>query len=229
MGSCCTDPTHIKNRNSEDFEDELTDCLEQHKRVLGGWAVAVGLRFCLLDPTAVVHPTEQLLRNRLTSDGVSIWCHRDPVHLSHEAHRDLAHALIEVHDDDKDDTGSVSSKVSDDESARSSGSVAPSSSSGKRKLPDAVVTDQRSRTSLPGWIIRAPVAAGWLRGVSSTTNDSGVRKRGRNDNSHAARGGGWTGGRGRGGRSSWPWSWSGRARGGRRYHLIIHVFFVFFF
>jgi UDP-N-acetylglucosamine pyrophosphorylase len=39
MGSCCTDPAHIENQKSEDFEDELADCQEQHKRVLGGWAV----------------------------------------------------------------------------------------------------------------------------------------------------------------------------------------------
>ncbi len=162
MGSCCTDPTHIENRNSEEFEDELADCLEQHKKVLGGWAVAVGLRFCLLDPTAMVHPTEPLLQNRLTSDGISIWCHGDPVHLSQEAYRDLAHALIKVHDDDQDDTGSVTSRLSDDGSARSPGSVAHSSSSGKRKLPNAVVTDQRSGSSQQGRVTRAPVAAGRL-------------------------------------------------------------------
>jgi hypothetical protein len=217
MGSCCTDPTHIENRNSEDFEDELADCLEQHKRILGGWAATVGLRFCLLDPTAVVHPTEPLLRNCLTSDGISIWCHRDPVHLSQEAYRDLANAVIEVHGDDKDDTGSVSSKSSDDGSARSSGSVAPSSSSGKRKLPDAVVTDQQSRSSHSGRIIRVPVAAGWLRGVSSAANASGVRKRGRNADSPITRGGGWARVRGRGGRGGWQWS--GRASGGRRYYF----------
>jgi hypothetical protein len=64
--------------------------------------------------------------------------------------------------------------------------------------------------------------------VSSATNDSGVRKRGRHDDNPSARGVGWMGGRGRGGRSSWPWS--GRARSGHRYHfLFIHVFFCVFF
>jgi hypothetical protein len=216
MGSCCTDPTHIENRNSEEFEDELADCLEQHKKVLGRWAVAMGLRFCLLDPTAVVHPTEPLLRNRLTSDGISIWCPGDPVHLSQEAYRDLAHALIEVHDDDQDDAGSVSSRLTGDKSALRPGSVAHSSSSGKRKLPDAVVTDQRSVSYKRGPVTRVPVAAGWLRGVSSATNDSDVRKRDRHGNP-SARGVGWRGGCGRGGRGSWPWS--GRARSGRRWQF----------
>jgi hypothetical protein len=215
MGSCCTDPAHIENRKSDDFEDELADCLEQHKKILGGWATTIGLRFCLLDPTAVVHPTEPLLRNRLTSDGISIWCHRDPVHLSQEAYRDLANAVIEMHCDDNDDTGSTS----DAGTVRSSGSGAPSScsGSGKRKLPDSVVTDQRISSCQPGRFPRVPVTAGWLRGVPSADGASGARKRGRSDGGPVTRGGGWGGVRGRGSRGGWKWS--GRASGGRRYRF----------
>jgi hypothetical protein len=51
--------------------------------VLGGWATAKGLEFSMMDPTAIVNPTEPLLRNRVTSSGGdSIWCTGDPVHLS---------------------------------------------------------------------------------------------------------------------------------------------------
>ncbi len=108
--------------------------------MLGGRAVTVGLRFSLMDPTAVVHPTEPLLRNRLTSDGLSIWCPGDLVHLSQEAYRDLQHALIETHEDDQDDTASVSSELAVLRASSSSGFLAHSTGSGKRKIPNAVVT-----------------------------------------------------------------------------------------
>ncbi len=36
MGRCCSDPEHIENQKAEDFEEELADCQEQHRRVLGG-------------------------------------------------------------------------------------------------------------------------------------------------------------------------------------------------
>jgi hypothetical protein len=209
MGSCCTDSAHIENRKSEDFEDELADCQEQHKRVLGGWAVAVGLKFCLMDPTAVVHPTEPLLRNRLTSYGLSIWCPGDPIHLSQEAYRDLAHALVEVHDDNQEDAGSVSTRLTEDGSALSAGSGTHSTGSGRRKFPDAVVTEQRSGIYKRGRGSRAPVAAGWLRGVSTATHDSDERKRDRHGNP-SARGVGWRGQRG-------SWLRSGRSRSGRRW------------
>jgi hypothetical protein len=128
MGSCCTDPAHIENRKSKTLK---TNWLTVKNNTRGWWAVAVGLRFCLMDPTAVVHPTEPLLRNRLTSNGLSIWCPGDPVHLSQEAYRDLAHALIEVHDDDQEDAGSVSSRLTEDRSALSPRSVTCSTGSGR--------------------------------------------------------------------------------------------------
>jgi hypothetical protein len=162
-----------------------------------------------MDPTAVVHPTEPLLRNRLMSDGLSIWCPGDPVHLSQEAYRDLAHALIEVHDDDQEDAGSVSSRLTGDGSALSPGSVARSTGSGKRKFPDAVVTDKRSGTYKRGRGTRAPVAAGWLRGVSTATHDSDERKRDRHGNP-SARGVSWRGRRGN-------WLRFGRSRSWRRW------------
>jgi hypothetical protein len=162
-----------------------------------------------MDPTAVVHPTEPLLRNRLTSDGLSIWCPGDPVHLSQEAYRDLAHALIEVHDDSQEDTGSVSSRLTEVVAGSSPGSVTHSTGSGKRKFPDAVVTDQWSGPYKRGRGSRAPVAAGWLRGVSSVIRDSGKRKRDCQGNL-SARGVGWRDRRG-------SWLRSGRSRSGRRW------------
>jgi hypothetical protein len=51
-----------------------------------------------MNPTAIVHPNEPLLRNCLTSNGEFIWCTSDPDNLSQEAYRDLAMAVCEAHD-----------------------------------------------------------------------------------------------------------------------------------
>jgi hypothetical protein len=67
LEKCCNDPAHIENHSSMDFDDEIVEYQEQHRHVLGGWATTRGLEFCIMDPTAIVNPTEPLLRNRVTS------------------------------------------------------------------------------------------------------------------------------------------------------------------
>jgi hypothetical protein len=126
-----------------------------------------GLKFSLMDPTAVVHPTEPLLRNRLTSNGLSIWSPGDLVHLSQEAYRDLVPVIIEAHEGDWEDTASVSSGLGLGRASHGSGSLVYSMVLGKRKIPDAVVTAQRPDTSKRGRGMGPPVTAVWLRGMAT--------------------------------------------------------------
>jgi hypothetical protein len=98
VGKCCADPKHIENFEKADFEDDLLEAQDQHRRILTTWGAACGLNFNIIDPSAIVHPMEPLLRRRLTSGGASLWCHGDPVHLSPEAYRDLAGAITETGD-----------------------------------------------------------------------------------------------------------------------------------
>jgi hypothetical protein len=74
LEKCCNDPAHIENHSNMDFDEEITEYQEQNRRVLVGWATTRGLDFSVMDPTAIVNPTEPLLRNRTTSGGTSIWC-----------------------------------------------------------------------------------------------------------------------------------------------------------
>ncbi len=79
---CCDDPSHITNFGSEDYDDELMDFQEQHRKILGGWATSQGLDYEIFDATMVVNPTEPGLGNRLTSGGVALWTLTDGVQLS---------------------------------------------------------------------------------------------------------------------------------------------------
>jgi hypothetical protein len=109
VGKCCADPNHNENFEKADFEDDLLDAQEQHRRILSAWGAAGGLNFDIIDPSAIVHPMEPLLRRRLTSGDAPLWCQGDPVHLSPEAYRDLAGALTELGDDSVFGGPSVSS------------------------------------------------------------------------------------------------------------------------
>jgi hypothetical protein len=137
-----------------------------------------------MDQTAIVNPTEPLLRNRVTSDGASIWCAGNLVHLSRDAYKDLAMAVQEA----QEGAGLVGESASD-----SMGSVHPMSGSGsgscstaygteKRRAPDTVVTMSVPTTTKHGRYTRPPATAGWLRGVAT---------KGHGDSAQA-----WTGGRG---------------------------------
>jgi hypothetical protein len=43
-GTCCGDPTHVDNFGKDDFEDDILDALEMHRKILTNWAGANGLR-----------------------------------------------------------------------------------------------------------------------------------------------------------------------------------------
>jgi hypothetical protein len=128
LEKCCNEPTHIDNFNNDDYGDDLTDFQDQHRRLLGGWGVSVGLNFDILDLTAVVGPVEPTLGKRTTSTGALIWSEGDSVHLSREAYMDAANAIIEIA------SGSGNTGLGD------SVSSAGTSDSIKRKQPDSVVT-----------------------------------------------------------------------------------------
>ncbi len=133
-----------------------------------------------------------LLRNHLTSDSLSIWSPGDPVHLSQEAYRDLAHAIIEAHEGDREDTASVSNGLGLGRASHGSGSLAHSMVSGKSKIPDAVVTAQRPVTSKRGRSNGPPVTAGWLWGVATVSRSIRGWQRGklaRGAGGHGRRGG----------------------------------------
>jgi hypothetical protein len=85
LEKCRNDPNHIDNFNNDDYGDDLTDFQDQHRRLLGGWGVSLGLNFDILDLTAVAGPVEPTLGKRTTNTGASIWSEGDSVILSREA------------------------------------------------------------------------------------------------------------------------------------------------
>ncbi len=89
-----------------------------------------------MNPTAMVHPNEPLLRNRLTSNGEFIWCTGDPDNLSQEAYRDLAMAVCEAHN------GKSASLSRDSEDGRAQAGLCSwvsTAGSEKQRVPDASV------------------------------------------------------------------------------------------
>jgi hypothetical protein len=187
---CCKDPCHIENFGSSDYLDDITEFQDQHRRLLGGWGVSAGLNFEILDLTAVVGPVEPILGKRVTSTGASIWSDGDPVHLSREAYRDAASAILEM--------AAGCGNIAPGDSASSSGT----SSANKRKHPDSVVTfpaqpaKRKGGGPLPG--------AGWIRGEAD-------RERANSARIWKARGGSWPRA-GLGPRRGW----TGRAYRGRQ-------------
>jgi hypothetical protein len=159
LGKCCNETSHIENFNNEDYGDDLTEFQDQHRRLLGGWGVAVGLNFDILDLTAVVGPVEPALGKRLTSVGTSIWSERDSVHLSREAYLDAANAIVEL--------AAGNGNMGPGDSASSSGT----SECSKRKQPDSVVTlpfqQQKKRYK------ENELRAGWIRGEEERRNSRG--------------------------------------------------------
>jgi hypothetical protein len=130
----------------------------------------------VMDPTAIVNPTEPLLRNRTTSGGASIWCTGDPVHLSRDAYKDLAMAVQEAHEgaDMEGESASVSSGTGHLMPGSGSGSRSSSYGTEKRRTPDAVVTMSIPETPKRGRYARPPATAGWLCGVSSRVHGASV-------------------------------------------------------
>ncbi len=208
---CCNNPAHIENHSNADFDEEISEYQEQHRRVLVGWATARGLDFSVMDPTAIVNPTEPLLRNRTTSGGDSIWCSGDPVHLSRGAYEDLAMAVQEAHECSDEEGVSASHTSGSGRQMPVSGSGSSSSAygSGKRRTPDAVVTIPE--TPKRGRYTRSAATAGWLCGVSSRGHGASANSGNRGANRDRARSA--RGYRGQGGH----WAKKGRGFHGRRW------------
>ncbi len=150
MGKCCNDPSHIDNFDSTEYGDDLTEFQDQHRRLLGGWGVATGLNFDILDLTAVVGPVEPILGKWTTRGGASIWAKGDNVHLSREAYLDAANAIVEIA------TGCGNTVPGD------AASSAGTSDSHKRKQPESVVTFPAQPAKRRGGKERP--GAGWMRG-----------------------------------------------------------------
>ncbi len=144
---CCTDPTHIENFNSSEYDDELLECQDQHRQLLSTWGASVGLNFEICDPTSVVNNTEPMLRHRTNSKGGQLWSAADGVHMTVDAYADLAHAIMEAYQGDVGDTTSCSS------------------GSSKRKIPDSVVTLPGSGATKQARLQGPVRPAGWLRGI----------------------------------------------------------------
>ncbi len=190
-GKCCANPKHIENFERAEFEDDLLEAQEQHRRILVTWGAGCGLNFDIIDPAAMVHPMEPLLRRRLTSGGAPLWCQGDPVHLSPEAYRDLAGAIMESGD------GSVLGEPS-----------VSSADSNKRRIPDSVVTKTATPNAKRGKFANRAYKAGWLTGTPPTTPSS-VSSQGWHERGRAKRGANRGGGR-------WTPRWSRRGHYGRR-------------
>jgi hypothetical protein len=130
---CCNIPSHIDNFDSPDYVEEMQEHQDQHRRLLGGWGTSLNINFDVLDATAVVGPVDPSLGSRLTSGGTSIWCEWDGVHLSMDAYKEVAAAVMEI--------ASGSGAVDADDSASNS------TDSAKRNQPDSVVTLPREPTN----------------------------------------------------------------------------------
>jgi hypothetical protein len=145
---CCTDSTHIENFSNSDYDDELLECQDQHRRIFSVWGASVGLNFEICDPTSVVNNTEPMLRHRMISKGTQLWCPADGVHMTKDAYADLAHAILEANQgEDVGDTASCSS------------------GSSKRKIPDSVVTLPGAGATKQARLQRPVRPAGWLHDI----------------------------------------------------------------
>jgi hypothetical protein len=70
---------------------------EQHPWVPGGWWAFSGLDFSVIVATAIVNPTEPLLKDRMTRGGSPIWSAGDHNNLSQDTNGGLAWAICEEH------------------------------------------------------------------------------------------------------------------------------------
>ncbi len=126
------------NYDSDDFETEIINGLEQQKRLLDVWAAEHQLCYRIVDATELVDPVEPILRNRVMRTGIPLWSIWDPVHLVEEAYGELACAILNACDGDGDRSDDV--------------------------RPDAVITtplDPNPKRGKHGWRMKP---AGWLLG-----------------------------------------------------------------
>jgi hypothetical protein len=115
---CCDDPTHVTNISGPEYDDELLDFQDQHRKILATWGTANGLNYDMIDPTCSVNPTEPTLRNRVTSSGCSLWGRGDGVHLSPGGYQDLAWTIGESADNDLSSDGMSCALKGPNESTR---------------------------------------------------------------------------------------------------------------
>jgi hypothetical protein len=147
----------VTNISGPEYDDELLDFQDQHRKILATWGTVNGLNYDIIDPTCSVNPTEPTLRKRVTSSSGSLWGRGDGVHLSPGGYQDLAWAIGEAADSELSTEG-MSSVLE----------------GSKRKRPDSVVTlppAPRAKKGRGG--INAPGTTGWLCGVADT--DTGHR------------------------------------------------------
>jgi hypothetical protein len=188
FSKCCNNPEHIENFEDSELDEEIVLGLEGVKKIMQNWAIEHDLCFDIIDPTMLVDPCDLGLRERTTSSGQRLWRQDDPVHLTTDGYRDIAHAIME-------------SVVSGPAvvSASTTGSTAGSQ---KRKRAESVVTKPQQTPAKK--TATAPRTAGWLLG--RLENNANQRCRG-----FVSGHGGWT--RGRGGRAGGPGNYD---RAGRR-------------
>jgi hypothetical protein len=134
-------------------------------------------------------PCDLGLRERTTSSGQRLWREDDPVHLTKDGYRDIAHAITE----------SVVAGPADLVSTTGS-----TSGSQKRKRAESVVTKQQQPLAKKATPV--PRTAGWLLGRIENSAERGYR-------GSAMRHGGWS--RGRGGRFGGPVGYDRAGRAGR--------------
>jgi hypothetical protein len=193
---CCDDPSHITNFGNEDYEDELMDFQDQHRKILVGWGSSQGLDYEIFDPSTVVNPTEPGLGNRLTTSGTSLWADKDGVHLSAEGYRDVAMGLADI-------------GRGDGEQALSDASSSVTSESSKRKRPDCIITvpDQKKTRSsaatppMPEWVTGRQVTTEWSNRQQNprgfTPGGSWIHRGGGWGTTWRGNRGGWRGGKGK--------------------------------
>jgi hypothetical protein len=190
FSKCCNNPEHIENFEDSELDGEIVLGLEGVKKILQNWAMEHDLCFDIIDPTLLADSCDLGLRERTTSSEQRLWRRDDPVHLTTDGYRDIAHAITE----------SVVSGPAD--SVSTTGSTAGNQ---KRKRAESVVTKPQQPPVKKA--ASAPRTAGWL--LSRFENGAGRGERG------SARGhGGWS--RGRGGRSGGPVGYDHAGRAGRR-------------
>jgi hypothetical protein len=149
---CCDNNSHVENYESEDFEAEIIAGVENHKKLLEGWAMEHNLSFGIIDATELVDPVEPILRNRVTTGGIPLWTMWDPVHLVDEAYREMAEAIL------MPDSGN---EFTDHGSTTSTESGMGGS---KRKRPESVIVGQPDQPAKKGKSAHEKKPAGWLQG-----------------------------------------------------------------
>jgi hypothetical protein len=91
---CFDSEFHIENYGSDDFESVIAG-VEALKRMLEGWALDYSLKCGLIDATKLVDPVELSLRNRITQSRIPLWADGNPMHLTCDADKELAKAILD--------------------------------------------------------------------------------------------------------------------------------------